>query len=215
MSSFGVSEGYIELLKKTFGLNIEDDSMLEKYLKKNYKLVPNIAYKNKRKVSGLSYSIFLNELVTPNAFLIKKDLMKGVILSQDPLQRIRNVGNIVAKRIEWTDDKNLDTSGDYYLFPSETLTLNWGDCEDHAFIMMSALPKDIGGAWGFYKKGGHAFNVALIEGELYVVDTVADSVTITPYASQSDYTINYIITQKYTFAVDASVNFGEIAGWSE
>jgi hypothetical protein len=207
-----LSNAYAEKLRQAFGIDIIQDTDLELYLKKHYPRMPNVAYAQKRSIKEASYSIFLNELIQPNAYEVKK-FRKTCLLSDDRLQRIRSTGNKVAQYLTWTDDANLATSGDYYLFPAEALTIKDCDCEDHAAVVSSLLPNDVASAWGFYKEGGHCFNVAVIEGKLYVIDTVGNTVVIKQYEGQSDYSINYIVTQRYTFVLDGTVSFGSIAGY--
>lgn len=208
-----MADGFIQKLRQVFGLNIIEDTDVEIYCKKWYSPIPNIAYKNKRKVTSLSYSVFLNEMITPRAWMIGA-VKKGVLLKPDDrFQRVRNMGNVIAKKLTWTDDKNLDKSGDYYLYPSETLTLLKGDCEDHAYVMQSCLPDDLGVAYGFFRDGGHAFNVTVIDGELWIVDTVGDSVVTVRYDAQKDYVIHYILTERMTFLVKPGVAFGDLAGY--
>jgi hypothetical protein len=208
-----MGDGFIQKLRQVFGLTIIEDTDLEIFCKKNYVQIPNIAYKNKRSVKSLSYSVFLNEIFTPEAYMIAQ-LKKGVLLKpEDRFQRWRNLGNVVAKRLTWTDDKNLDKSGDYYLYPSETLVMNKGDCEDHSFVMASALPEDLGVAYGFWNGGGHAFNVGVLNGDLYIIDTVGDEVNIKLLKTQTEYVIHFIITPKLTFQVRGGTQFGEIAGY--
>jgi predicted transglutaminase-like cysteine proteinase len=209
------SKGFIQKLRDLFGLDIKENTDLEEYCKKHYQKINNFAYDSKRLYKNESYPVFLNEMITPNAFMIKKDLLRRVVLSDDRFQRVRNVGNIVAQRITWTSDKDTSNSSDYYLYPAEVLTSDKGDCEDHAFVMTSALPLDLGVAYGFWNGGGHAFNVTILHGELYVVDTVTDSVVIQPYKDNMEYKIHYIITPTQSFALDRSVQFGTIAGWDD
>lgn len=207
-----MGDGFVQKLRDLFKLNIIEDTDLEVFCKKNYRLIPNIAYKNKRKVAGLSYSLFLNELVRPDAFTIG-NLKNKLLLTGNRVSRIKNVGNTVAKVLTWTDDKNLDSSGDYYQDVSETLSTKKGDCEDHSYVMQSALPDDLGIAYGFFRTTGHAFNAAVIEGELWVVDTVGDAVVLIPYKRQTDYKIHFIITKRFTFELKGGVRFGDIAGY--
>lgn len=211
-----LSSEYAEKLRQAFGIEILQDTPLEEHCKKTYRLVPNIAYKDKRKHDGQGYPVFLNEMLTPGAWMVK-NLLRGVLLTGDTRARVRNVGNIVARRLTWTDDKNLDASGDYYLYPSEVLRTGKGDCEDHAFVMSSALPEDLAVAYGFRDDGqkpyGHAYNLMLEDGKLYAVDTVGNSVEIEELTPQSKFTVHYIITQRYTFEVRAGTRFGDLAGW--
>lgn len=186
----------------------ELDSFCElHFIKKN-----NIAYSQKRKtVLGNDVDILLNELVTPDSFLVQKLFLHSSVVDDIKL-RAKSIGDKVARSILWTDDKNLSTSGDYYLYPNETIADKKGDCEDHAFIVMSAFD-ELGGCWGFYKGGGHAFNCFVYDNDLYVLDTVGNRAVIKKYADQSDYDIRFIISRDNTYQVGKPINFGKLAGW--
>lgn len=207
---------FVQKLRDLFGLTIIEDSPLEQYCLSKFVVVPNKAYKNKRAIASLSYPMSLNELITPNAWVVQ-NLSRQTFKNPDILNRVKSVGNVVAKFLTWTDDKNLSDSGDYYLYPAETITLKKGDCEDHAFVMASLLPEDLGVAYGFKKSGntkyGHAFNVFVKEGKLYTIDTVSDEAELREVDSTTPWIIHYIITPKYTFLVRGGVEFGQIAGW--
>jgi hypothetical protein len=215
---FTTSENFKERLRSLFGLkSIEEESPLVKYLREEYEVIPDIAYEQKREIKGFSYNVFLNELIVPNAFEVRH-FLKGVVLTSDGWQRARNVGNLVAKRLTWRSDKNLLGSDDYYLYPSEVLALREGDCEDHAFLMASLLPGELGVAYGFWDNGSgkriaHAFNVLLYKGELFTLDTVSDNVSMLYYDERSTYTIHYVVTQDATFQLVSGTDFGRIAGW--
>lgn len=183
-----------------------------------YKTLENIRYKSKRKVVGKAIDIELNQLFVPRQFEVQKHLKRINCTSKDLYNRAYAVGDYVAKRFTWTDDKNLDSSGDYYLYAEEALVLLNCDCEDHTFTVCSLEP-EIDGAYGFYidsKKveTGHAFNCFVYKDELYVMDTVGNKVEIHKYNDQSNYRIHYIITQNKTYEVTSGVRFGEIAGWN-
>jgi len=188
------------------------ESEMDKYCKKRYVEIPLIAYKQKRKIIGKRYTISLHELITPDSWEIA-EFKKGIAKVLDKKDQFRLYGDKLSTRLTWTDDKNLDTSGDYYLYPNETLTLINADCEDHTFVMCS-LDKDIGGAWGFLNSDGHAFNCFIYEDELYILDTVGNQSIIIKYSDQKRYKINYIITKEHAYKIDGSVQFGEIAGWN-
>lgn len=191
------------------------DTDLEKWCKSKYLQINNIAYKQKRKIKGLSYSIFLNEMITPYAFEVAK-FQQDIPVKQDLFERAVEIGRKVAKSLVWTSDTNLDSSGDYYLYPSETIVLKDCDCEDHAFLVAS-LEKNIGVAYGFYKNGtqeiGHAFNVLVYNDELWVLETTGNDVEIMRYKEDEKYRIHFIITRNYTFQLNGGVRFGEIAGY--
>lgn len=217
MSEFiTASPGFVQRLRNLFGLDIVEKNSLEEYCLLKYRLIDNIAYENKRSFKQVSYSTYLNEIITPDAFMVAR-LKKGVLFKDDINQRVRNLGNVLSRVLTWTSDKDLSGSDDYYQYPGETLAIGKGDCEDHAFVMASALPEDLGVAYGFWDDGnqrfGHAFNVFVDGGKLYTLDTVGNAVDIREYDSQSPFKIHYIITKKRTFEVRKGTSFGQIAGW--
>lgn len=118
---------YNDLQDEHSECGLEASTDIDTFCKANYKQISNIAYKEKRKSPlGNHYSVFLNELVQPSAFEVK-NLFKRANLTTDTYKSSRTVGNIVARSVVWTDDKNLATSGDYYLYPSETIIDKKGD----------------------------------------------------------------------------------------
>lgn len=193
-------------------LLIPKTSDIDKYCQKNFTEIPLIAYKQKRKIIGRRYTISLHELITPDSWSINS-IQKGIGRKSDRLEQFTLYGDLISTLLTWTSDENLDTSGDYYLYPNETLALTKGDCEDHAFVNCS-LDLEIGGAWGFFNKTtGHAFNCFIYKDELYVLDTVGNKAVIVKYSDQLQYKIHYIITKEHAYCLDSSVVFGEIAGW--
>lgn len=190
---------------------IPKPSEIDIYCKEYFEEIPKIAYKQKRKILGKRYIVSLHELITPDSWEVK-NINPHIKSELDKLEKMQVLGNIVAKKLVWTDDKNLDTSGDYYLYPNETLTNIKADCEDHAFVMCS-LDLEIGGCWGFYNNVGHAFNCFIYNNELYILDTVGNTVVIMRYKGQDLYKICYIITKEHAYGIDLSASFGELAGW--
>lgn len=199
----GLKDLRIEQLKKP------KVTALDKYCKEHFKSIPMIAYKQKREVKGKYYPIALNELITPNSFSVKK-LFKRIKLDGSVFGNAKKIGNKVAKTLTWDDDKNLAKSGDYYLYPNESIARVKCDCEDHSFVTASGY-EEIGIAWGFHGTNGHAFNVFIDEGELYILETNDDNVDIKKYSDQSTYQIYYIITRNHAYEIDGRVVFGQIA----
>jgi len=189
---------------------------LEKYCSATYPEIENIRYNQKRKIKGKYFAVELNQFITPNQFEVQK-FRKKLKLSGSLFTDAKIIGDNVALKIKWTDDKNMDTSGDYYSYAEEVLCMGEEDCESHAAVVSSINP-EIGIAYGFLlnekgeKIGGHAFNIFVYAGSVYILDTVGNSATIQLYNGQY-YSINYIITQNKTYAVDSSCTFGSIAGW--
>lgn len=53
--------------------------------------------------------------------------------------RAWKIWQYVAEKIEYVVDKNAQGLGDFWLFPSETLTIRKGDCEDSSFLTATML----------------------------------------------------------------------------
>ncbi len=187
-------------------------NVLDKYCEDKFKKIPNIAYEQKREIRGVYYSVSLNELITPKAYAVIK-FMKGFQFCDNMLLNAKSLGTKVAQTLTWDSDNNLDKSGDYYLYPAESLARKKCDCEDHAFVEASCHP-NIGVAYGYAKNiGWHAFNVFIHSFNLYVLDTVGDSSYTELFKDNGDYKINFIITRDNTYKVTAGTSFGKLAGW--
>lgn len=201
----------IELEKTTTQI-----SYIDEYLSKQYKQTANHNYKQKRKYQEHDVTVSPNEMITPTAYEVLK-FSRTLHTQTDIWQFIVAAGSKTARTITWTDDKNLATSGDYYLYPNETLISKKGDCEDHAFVMASILPTHIGIAYGFYiqngQKVGHAWNVAVYKNELWYIDTVTNRVQLGKMQNSDIYYAHYILTPTKTYELDGSVRFGKLAGW--
>lgn len=214
------SDETIDSLKNEIEELMDVDTKLEKFCKARYVQIGNMAYKHKRSIDDVSYSIFLNELVTPLSWEVQNLMRNYNLKYKDNITRAKIIGDRIGGILTWDDDHNLATSGDYYLYPNETISRKLGDCEDHAFVAMSCHP-EMGGAWGFFvdqqkNEYGHAFNCFVHEDKLYVLDTVGNSASIVEYVKNTcGYRIHYIITSKYTFMLETGVIFGELAGWTE
>ena len=185
-------------------------STIDAYCQANFKKIPNIAYKGKREINTTPYSVYLNEMIQPDAFEVIK-FKKGIEMTDNMLSNAVKIGNKVAQWMTWDSDNNLSKSGDYYLTPSEALCRRKADCEDHANIVASISP-ELGVAYGYAEGiGWHCFNVFVHQENLHVLDTVEDSAFTLLY-DNSGYKINYIVTKDNTYQVDGSVSFGIIAG---
>ena len=66
------------------------------------------------------------------------------------------IWDYIARGITYRSDAKMRRGGDFWLFPSETLTLCYGDCEDASFLLASLL---VG-------SGISPFNVRVVLGEL-------------------------------------------------
>lgn len=186
------------------------ESDLDIYCKTRYKKMQMIKYQQKRYIKDKPISVFLSEFICPEQFEVQnfaRKIKRGVTLYQDA----QAIGDYVAKQITWTSDKNLYTSDDWYEFPNETIVLKKGDCEAMSYLISSINP-EIGIAYGFLNKEGHAFNVFVYNSKLYILDSVGDVGVVMLYDG-SKYKINYILNRKNCYAVDNSVSFGNLVGW--
>ena len=184
---------------------------LDLYCIGHFKKIEMPAYKQKRHIKGKYYSIALNQLITPNAYEVVK-FKKGISTTNNMLQNASNIGNAIAKHLIWDSDNDLDSSGDYYLYPEETIARKKGDCEDHAGVV-SSMNEEIGMAYGSEKDmGWHCFNVFVYQGNLFVLDTVGNS-AIVSLLNKTNYKIYYIITTNNAYQIDGSETFGVLAGW--
>lgn len=195
------------LAKQNIPLN--KDTEVDTFCKERFLEVDKIAYEQKREIKGKYYTISLHELITPDSWEVNR-LMKGVDKTS-----VREIANKVASKFIWDSDKNLDKSGDYYLYPNESIARIKCDCEDHTFVAMSCSDK-IAGAWGYIGKQCHAFNVFIDNGKLYIIDTTAKpNAYIGEWKGngKDQFTIHYIITKNHAYEVKSGVEFGKLAGW--
>jgi len=189
---------------------VEEDSDLDNYMLTNGRGVPNIAYKNKRYFKDKPISIYLNELITRDAYEVLH-FKKGLSKSNSVMTRAKSVGNKTAKHLTWTDDAHLIKSGDYYLTPSESLVHKKSDCEDHAFLNAS-LDSEIGVVYGFLTVGknrfGHAWNCFVHNNKLYYLETTGNTGKVLLASNAKDYEASFIVTKDSTYQVGEMVNFG-------
>lgn len=187
---------------------------IEKFCAKNYKSIPVPAYTQKRAFHDKDISVYLNQLIRPEQFEVQNVLRKLSPLPEDVRDAAVKIGDWAAKTFTWTDDGNLAKSGDYYLYPEESIVYKKVDCEDHAFTVAS-LHEGIAVAYGFYDDGrkrfGHAWNVFVYNGTLYHLETTANIAQIWKDSSDHPYTTHYIITRANAYEVKKGVRFGEIA----
>ena len=192
----------------------KEQTELDKFCHARYTEIPKIAYTQKRSFLGKYYTISLHELIVYDSWIIW-DFLKNTDRQSGTIKDIATrIGDKIAGYLIWTDDKNLDKSGDYYLSPAETLTYRRADCEDHCFVVCSCH-LEFGGAWGFYGDIGHAFNVFVMDDKLYVLDTVEDVAHIEEFTPNNKYKIYYIITKNYAYMVKGGKTFGILAGWDD
>lgn len=222
-------ESVIEVLETSIdALEMELESLgvineVDVFCQGVYADVSNRAYTNKRGDSKFSYDAYINEFIQPDSFEVERFRHRNASLWDDATSKydkIRSVAQQVNRQVTYTSDMNLHNSVDYYQTPSETLAARKGDCEDFAFLLSSLFPEELGVAYGFYstkdgRRIGHAFNVFVWNGELWLVDTSTPLLQLHRYASNKhSYKIHFIITPKHTYVLEMGVEFGRIAGWN-
>lgn len=204
ISSEEIEELYDKIEQEEFKENPE--TLIDLYCKEKEYPLKQIAYQNKRSFKEKPITVFLHELIQPNGYEIYN------LARKIKTYTVEGVGNYLAGYLTWKDDKQFNAvTKDYYCTPSESIVYKNVDCEDHAYVMASLMPRNLGVAYGFYDDGtnrfGHAFNVEVTNNKLYVIDTVGNKIVKKLYKG-CPYTINYIVTQKGTYVIDDSVKFG-------
>ena len=71
--------------------SMSSETELDKYCKANFKLIPPIAYKQKREIKGNYYSISLQELITPDAYEVRR-FFKGFDFDTDNYSIAQKIG---------------------------------------------------------------------------------------------------------------------------
>lgn len=212
-----------ELVEKLFE---STQSPIDNYLSKQYKVIPNIAYKNKRFVSIKQKSktlsgeviVYLNQLITPDNYEVRRFFSD--INGDDLYQQVVNAGDKLAKHTTWVDEMKLYDTSDFYLYPEETLTFmrKSTDCEDVSYTMASSNAKYIAVCYGYYHNGdnkfGHAYPIVLYKDKLYIVETTGNTVETSSFDDKR-YETFFIITKEKTYQIKAGVRFGVLASWEE
>ena len=192
-------------------LRIEEVSEVDEYCKNAFTVVDVPRYQQKRYVDDKLISVVLNQFITPNQFEVQRTRRNLYDDTLSPYNWYHKIGNYIAQRFTWTEE-----STDNYMYAEEILLTRKGDCEDHSFCMASIEPK-LGVAYGFYDNGtrrfGHAWNVFVLDGELYHLETTSNRVEIFKDTQKHPYVPHYIITKDNAYQVRGGINFGKIARW--
>jgi hypothetical protein len=200
-------------------LKAKQKNPIDKHLEKLFDKVVSIAYQQKRQINKTFYSIYLNELFTPNAYEVIK-FKKTYISKADLSERMLALANKVAKHTTWVDEQKLYDTGDYYYFPAETLTggHKTTDCDDVSFAIASFEPEVCAVVFGMYNDGknrfGHAYPVFLYEGELYILEATGRAAELIKF-NDPRYEPHILITQNETYRAKYGLNFGKLAEFIE
>ena len=206
-------------------LNKPKLSPIDEFCSKNYKVIANKVYKQKRKFKNKEIQVFLNQLITPDAFEVQR-IKKNLDLDTSLINQIAEITTKIAKITTWTSDDTTNNQSDFYYYPEETLVLKEADCEDIANVITSFLHNEIGTGYGFYSakgysendKGfGHAFNVFEWNDCIYISEGTGDNAIIHQYEPNNpkeQYHLLYVITQEYTYkCTDENTEFGYLVNW--
>jgi hypothetical protein len=205
--------GAVQLWKDKFDKASSNLTELEEYCVTCFEEVPKFAYKEKGIFKNNRYSMYPNELISPESFLVTKCRREVGTIPKDFKAWVLKVGKYVDNRLKWTSDKdtsgNIDTWQDIYA----TILSKREDCENHSSLAASIEP-ELGIAFGFCGETGHAWNVFMYKDELWCLETnsVYDrgrNARVFKYKGQSKYKIHFIFTQNKTFqCVTKPVRFG-------
>jgi len=200
-------------------------SEIDNWLSEKYKIIPNKVYKNKRKFDGKIINVFLNQLITPDAFEVLK-FKKKLKLNSDDYNNVKEATDKVAKHTTWTGDDTLYNMVDFYNYPEEVLVIKLADCECIANTITSLFHKKIGTGYGFYNhkgysetdKGlGHAFNVFVWNNDLYIAEGTGTRAVLhryNPTDKNEQYHLLFVITKDYTYkCTDENIEFGYLVNW--
>jgi hypothetical protein len=192
---------------------------IDAHLEKLFDKTAPIAYQQKRQINKTYYSIYLNELFTPQAYEVLK-FKRPHASKKDLSEKMLALANKVAKHTTWIDEQKLYNTGDYYYFPAETLTggNKTTDCDDVSFAIASFEPEFCAVVFGMFNDGkqrfGHAYPIFLYENKLYILEATGTAAELIPF-NDSRYESHIIITQRETYRAKYGLNFGTLAEFIE
>lgn len=194
-------------------IEVEHISNIDKWCQDRFKERSPIAYKYKRAINGEYYSIFVNQLITPDAFEVQKFKQPYMSLFDDKYKFFFAVGDALAERTTWVDERKIYEMKDYYFYPEETLTgqRKACDCDDVTAVMASIDHENAAMCWGFHDNGikryGHAFPIFLHENVAYVIETIGNKSNLVKL-DYKEYDPYIIFTKNHTYHVKSGAIFG-------
>jgi hypothetical protein len=203
-----------ELEEENYELKQNGETVIDGFCKTHFKQVPKFAYKDKGLFKQNRFSMYPNEMIQPEFFLVKELKNEVKLKEEDSIYtKAVKVGEYIDKRLKWTSDENTTGHMDVYQDVYAAIMDNKQDCETHASLVSSIEP-ELGIAFGFAGSTGHAWNVFVYKSELWCLETnsVYDknkNVKVFKYANQNKYRIHWIFTKDKTYQVMARPrNFG-------
>lgn len=197
---------FMELKKK---FETKDLTPVDLWCIKNKKKPVRRVYKDKIIINGVKIPCDLREMITPNSYIVKK-ARESIRKTTDKKEWYSRVMRKVHSMVTWTSDGRFDN----YYYPCYTLTTGYGDCDDFSFAQDS-IETEMGNAFGYYRKRsgqriGHSFSIGIIDGVLWVFDSVGNITMKYNHNKESKFYIHYIITKNQVYQLDGSVEFGKI-----
>lgn len=105
---------------------------------------------------NLGYSIRYGDgsdcelFITPNDYYVNQKMYSILNYNSDgdlTWEDIKAINNWVGNNINYNHDTFIGERRNCYQYPSETLELGWGDCEDHAVLMISLCKAEEQVSW--------------------------------------------------------------------
>lgn len=189
------------------------ESKINAILGQKFKQIPNISYKNKRTVNDKDIPITLNQLITPNAYLVKK-LRKTIKPKSSTDLSLAFAGADKVARITGyiTDMDNFGVI-DNFAYPEEVIAKGKDDCESTSMLSVSLYPEIMGFAFGQWDrqngKIGHSWVIISNNNELWECEVTGLRAKIWKFGTREEYNPQFIVTQDKTFRVRSGVSFGK------
>ena len=139
--------------------------------------VPNITYRNKRRIDSEWMPVKLNSMITPDSYWaikLNKKTKATVFYS-----RAKYIASYIARNTRWFDEVPEYKHKDRYLFIDETLgpMSQRCDCDDVSIAMVSCMPERCGWVFGIYHnyKEGNTYGHCWVEfvdgkGECWIIE---------------------------------------------
>ena len=87
----------------------------------------------------------------------------------------RKINNWVYDNIAYNHDTFIGSSQDCFLYPKETLSLRYGDCEDHAVLMASMCKAEEDVSWVYCASISYTTSSGETVGHVFVINDIVDN----------------------------------------
>lgn len=141
------------------------ESPIDEFYGTLFSEIPNITYKDKRRIDGVWVPCRLNSLIQPRMYWAVK--LNSMTKATIAFNRAQYIGEYIARNTTWFDEIKEYSTKDRYLFIDEVLGgLNKkADCEDMSAAMVSCMPDRCGLVFGYFhnKKQNITFGHCWVE----------------------------------------------------